>query len=232
TAEAVHGHTGDVIRQTRQEKRRAGDVKIVLAGLVGGAEDDLIEPSTQLRLPVHEGADDVSGEIVGADGGEGTPVATNGRSDGVDDVDGAELGHGGGNSSQRGGGVSLFLWTDAGDFLVACIHHAPHRRLENIPLPSQIERAGLPARRGLALLAARQYRQSLLVQHGVGLYERPPRRSRRARAQVRPVCRLLHTGIEASGRARLRRGGPLYRRLDRNHVRFAHAATRPFGHHL
>ena len=42
-AQAVHGHAGHRLRQARQQRRHARDVAVVLAGLVGAAEVDVLD---------------------------------------------------------------------------------------------------------------------------------------------------------------------------------------------
>ena len=48
-AQPVDGDAGHAIRQARQQQRHARDVAVVLAGLVGAAEDDLVERAPSRR---------------------------------------------------------------------------------------------------------------------------------------------------------------------------------------
>ena len=83
---------GTVGRQAGEQHRHAGDVAVVLAGLVGAAEIAVVE-----RLPVEAGialdqhADRVGGEVVGADVAQRPAVAADRRADGVADEG---VGHG------------------------------------------------------------------------------------------------------------------------------------------
>ena len=73
-AEAIHGDRRDLVRQAREQHRHARDVAVVLAGLVGRAEDDLIDArDSGGALRASERRDDVRREIVGAHVGEARP---------------------------------------------------------------------------------------------------------------------------------------------------------------
>src|SRR5262249_14672632 len=76
------------VRQAGDEQRHAGDVAVVLTRLVRRSEDDLVETFGELRLALHEGGDDVRGEIVGTNLGEGATVLSDRRSNRVDEIDG------------------------------------------------------------------------------------------------------------------------------------------------
>ncbi len=76
SAQAVDGRAGDLDRQSGEQQRHAGDVAVVLAGLVGAAVEHVVD-----RLPVdagialHQRLDGQRGEVVGADGRERAAVA-------------------------------------------------------------------------------------------------------------------------------------------------------------
>ena len=62
-----------------------GDVAVVLAGLVGAAEDDVLDERRVDAGPVDDGAQDERGEVVRPDAGERAAVAADRRADGLDD---------------------------------------------------------------------------------------------------------------------------------------------------
>src|SRR5260370_556178 len=65
-AQSVERDAPDRIRQARQEQRHAGDVAVVLAGLVGAAEIDLVERRpVDLGIAPHQRLDGHRREIVG-----------------------------------------------------------------------------------------------------------------------------------------------------------------------
>ena len=78
--------------QAGEQQGHAGDVAVVLAGLVGAAEDHVLH-----RFPVHAGValpqrlQGHGAEVVGADRGEAAGVAADGGADGVADEG---VGHG------------------------------------------------------------------------------------------------------------------------------------------
>jgi hypothetical protein len=55
-AEAVDRDSGDLVGQPREQQRHASDVAVVLAGLVGGAEDHLVDGLARCRGAVEQGA--------------------------------------------------------------------------------------------------------------------------------------------------------------------------------
>ena len=70
-----------------EEGGHAGEVAIVLAGLVGAAEDDVVEIGpVDMGVAVDQRLDGDGGEIVGADISERTGVAADGGADGVADI--------------------------------------------------------------------------------------------------------------------------------------------------
>ena len=65
---------GHALRQAGEQRRHPGDVAVVLARLVGGAEVDVDDPLGVDAAALDHGADRVRGEVVGADTGEGAAV--------------------------------------------------------------------------------------------------------------------------------------------------------------
>jgi hypothetical protein len=69
-----------------QQGGHAGDVAVVLAGLVGRAEGDVLHRvGRQLRIAVEQAPQDGGGQVVGADARQPAPVAADRRTAGVDD---------------------------------------------------------------------------------------------------------------------------------------------------
>ena len=68
-----------------QQQRHPRDVAIVLAGLVGAAEDDVLHERRIHAGPIHDGPQGRGREVVGSDGGERPAVAADRRADGLDD---------------------------------------------------------------------------------------------------------------------------------------------------
>ena len=91
-AEAVHGLPRDLDGQAGQERGHAGDVPVVLARLIGAAEDHIVDPVGRKGGAVEQAADRRRGEVVGADLGERAAGAADRGADGVEDVG---VGHGG-----------------------------------------------------------------------------------------------------------------------------------------
>ncbi len=80
---------GDLHGQPGEQGGHAGDIAVVLAGLVGAAEDDLVDGvGGDAGLPLEQCPEDVRGEVVGTDAGQGAAVATDRRADAVDEMDG------------------------------------------------------------------------------------------------------------------------------------------------
>src|SRR6202035_2624716 len=87
-AQPVDGDAGDRIRQPGQQKRHAGDVAIVLAGLVGTAEEHFVEPRPiGLFVAGDQRLDRHRGQVVGAYLGERTAVTTDRGARGIADKD-------------------------------------------------------------------------------------------------------------------------------------------------
>ncbi len=63
------------MRQPGEQDGHAGHVAVVLAGLVGGAEDHLVDLLGRDSGAADGLADDQGGEVVGPYGGEGAAVA-------------------------------------------------------------------------------------------------------------------------------------------------------------
>ena len=61
-------------RQAGQERGHPGDVAVVLAGLVGRAEDDLVDVVGSTPGPCHGLAHHQRGEVVGPGTGQGAAV--------------------------------------------------------------------------------------------------------------------------------------------------------------
>ena len=81
-AEPVHGDAGHMIRQAREQRRHARDIAVVLAGLVGAAEHDLVERGpVDVRIALDQRPDRDRGQIVGAHLGERAAVAADRRAD-------------------------------------------------------------------------------------------------------------------------------------------------------
>ncbi len=105
-AEPVDGGAGDGVGELGQERRHAGDVAVVLARLVGAAEDHLVELGpVGVRVAGDERAQGDGGEVVGADIGERAAEAADGRADGIADIGVAE-GRGGGGRGRGHGRLS------------------------------------------------------------------------------------------------------------------------------
>ena len=78
-AEPVDGDAGHRVRQAGEEHGHAGDVPVVLAGLVGAAEDHLVERApVHAREPLHQRGDRHRREVVGPDGARAPPCRPNG----------------------------------------------------------------------------------------------------------------------------------------------------------
>ena len=68
-----------------EQQRHPRDVAVVLAGLVGAAEDDVLDERRVDAGAVDEPAQDRGGQVVGPDARQGAAVAADGRPDGLDD---------------------------------------------------------------------------------------------------------------------------------------------------
>ena len=86
-AEPVDGRSRDAGGQPVEEPRHPRDVAVVLAGLVGIPEQDVIDPARiELRRAVEQRAHRVRGEIVGPHGRQASAVPAEGCSDRIDKV--------------------------------------------------------------------------------------------------------------------------------------------------
>ena len=68
-----------------QQQRHPGDVPVVLAGLVGAAEDDVLDERRVQAGAIDDGAQDGGREVVRPDAGQRPAVPADRRSDGLDD---------------------------------------------------------------------------------------------------------------------------------------------------
>ena len=84
-AQPVDGQPADLDREAGQQHGHPRDVAVVLAGLVGAAEDDVLDEGRVEAGAIDDGAQDGRGEVVGADGRERAAVAADRRPDGLDD---------------------------------------------------------------------------------------------------------------------------------------------------
>src|SRR5207249_11145276 len=95
STQAVHGLSGDGDRQSRQQQRHPRDVAVILACLVAGAEDDVLDLVGIDPGAADEFLDHVGRQIIGPHVPQDAVVAAHRRANGVDDYGIAELrGHG------------------------------------------------------------------------------------------------------------------------------------------
>ena len=85
TAQPVDGLAADLDREVRQQQRHPGDVAVVLAGLVGAAEDDVLDERRVDAGTVDEGTQHSGGQVVRPDARERAAVAADRRADRLDD---------------------------------------------------------------------------------------------------------------------------------------------------
>jgi hypothetical protein len=78
TAKAVDGQPADLDREPRQQDGHAGHVAVVLTGLVGAAEDHVLDESGIDRRALDNGAQHRGGHVVGANRSKRTAVAADG----------------------------------------------------------------------------------------------------------------------------------------------------------
>ena len=84
-AQPVHRHARDRDGQPGQQRAHARDVAVVLAGLVGAAEEDLVDRAGSGRC-ARRRRDDVGGQVVGAHrAGPSSAVAADRGAQGIDD---------------------------------------------------------------------------------------------------------------------------------------------------
>jgi hypothetical protein len=83
-AQAVHRDRRHLVREAREECGHTSDVAVVLARLVGRAENDMVDAWREAWRSLEECVHDVSREIVRADPRESTAIAGNRRAHGVD----------------------------------------------------------------------------------------------------------------------------------------------------
>ena len=82
---------GDLDGQSGQQQRHAGHVAVVLAGLVGAAEDHVVDEAGSMPARSTTARSDGRGEVVRAHARERAAVAPDRRAHGVDDPGLAEL---------------------------------------------------------------------------------------------------------------------------------------------
>ena len=91
STQAVHGLSGDGDRQSRQQQRHPRDVAVILACLVAGAEDDVLDLVGIDSGAADEFLDHVGGQIIGPHIPQDAIVAAHRRAHGVDDDRVSEL---------------------------------------------------------------------------------------------------------------------------------------------
>ncbi|MNZ82899.1 hypothetical protein D3C78_1016110 [compost metagenome] len=85
-AEAVQGHTRHAVRQACQQQRHARDVAVVFAGLVGAAEEHLVQQiPLHLRVALDQRLDRYGGQVIGTHAGQGAAEAADGGTNGIAD---------------------------------------------------------------------------------------------------------------------------------------------------
>ena len=84
-AESIHRLPRHLYRQAGEQQRHSGDVPVVLARLIGAAEDDVVDPAGGRRGPLDQGADGDRGEVVGPDVGQRAAGAPDRRAHGIED---------------------------------------------------------------------------------------------------------------------------------------------------
>ena len=88
SAQPIERDAGDRVRKPGEQRSHAGDVAVVLAGLVGAAEVDVVDGRALQARALDRGSDRDPCEVVGTDGGERTAVPADRRAHRGDD-DGA-----------------------------------------------------------------------------------------------------------------------------------------------
>src|SRR5690606_28953374 len=92
-AQPVDGGAGHGLAEPGEQRGHAGDVAVVLAGLVGGTPVDVVHARRVQRRNVgDQAADDGGGEVVGPHRGEGTAEPADGGAAGGREVDGTHEG--------------------------------------------------------------------------------------------------------------------------------------------
>jgi hypothetical protein len=87
-AQPVDRDTGHARGEARQQRPETRDVAVVLAGLVGVAEDDVVQGRRVHAIPVDDRPHYDGGEVVRAHPSEALAVAPERRADGIVDVAG------------------------------------------------------------------------------------------------------------------------------------------------
>ena len=84
-AEPVHGDARDLDWEAGEQRGHPRDVAVVLAGLVRGTHVDVVDVGAVDPVALDRRSDDVGGEVVGTDPGEGASVGPHRGSERVDD---------------------------------------------------------------------------------------------------------------------------------------------------
>ena len=94
TAQSVNGRPTHLHRQPRQQSGHSRNVAVVLAGLIGTAENNIVEACPiQLRMSSHQRRNRGRSKVVGADTRERARIATDRRANGVADESILSHGH-------------------------------------------------------------------------------------------------------------------------------------------
>ncbi len=86
-AQPVHRGSRDLHRKSREQESHPRDVAVVLAGLVGGAPDNVVDSVVGNAGSFHQGLDSVGREVVGSHGGESAAEPPHRRPHRVDHED-------------------------------------------------------------------------------------------------------------------------------------------------
>ena len=89
-AQAVDRLPADLDRHPGQQRGHASHVAVVLTGLVGGAQDDVVHGAGVDAGPIQQSEDDVRRQVVGSDRGQGPAVAAEGCAQAIDDDGGVD----------------------------------------------------------------------------------------------------------------------------------------------
>ena len=85
-AEAIDCHAGNRVRQSGQQQSHSRQVAVVLASLVGAAEDNLLDMVAKARVTAQELANGQRRQVVGARARKRAAIAADRRADIVADV--------------------------------------------------------------------------------------------------------------------------------------------------
>jgi hypothetical protein len=84
-AQPVDRESGDLDRQARQQERHPGHVPVILAGLVGAAEDDVLDDRGVDLRPLDDRPDDERRQVVRPDARQHATIPPERRPDRIDD---------------------------------------------------------------------------------------------------------------------------------------------------